>query len=79
MAFGSHLKILVPTMLRLKPRQRAVLVAMLPELANLAVAGLIFGQVLSDRPFSWPLVLVGMAIWLGLVTVTIVLAGVNKS
>ena len=52
---------------------------MLPELANLAVAGLIFGQVLSDRPFSWMLMLVVAALWLVLVAIAIALAGVNKS
>src|SRR5207253_763406 len=36
------------TMLRWKRSQRAVLVAMLPELANLGVAGLVFGQAISD-------------------------------
>ncbi len=66
-------------MLRWKPRQRAVLVAMLPELANLGVAGLVFGQVISDRPFSWPLVAIGIAIWLVLVSFTMWLAGVNES
>jgi len=50
-----------------------------PELANLAVAGLVFGQVISDQPFSWRLVLVGIFLWFGLVAVTIALAGVGKS
>jgi hypothetical protein len=78
-AFGSHLKDAERTMLRWKPRQRAVLVAMLPELANLGMAGLVFGQVIGDRPFSWSLVALGMALWLFLVSVTIAIAGVDES
>ena len=66
-------------MLRWKTRQRAVLVGMLPELANLGVPGLVFGQVISDRPFSWPLVVIGIAIWLFLVSFTMWLAGVDES
>ena len=66
-------------MLRLKSKQRAVLVAMLPELANLGVAGLVFGQVISDRPFSWSLVALGGALWLLFVSIAIYIAGVGKS
>ena len=66
-------------MLRWKPRQRAVLVGMLPELANLGVAGLVFGQAISDRPFSWRLVMIGIAIWLCLVFVTVWLSGGDES
>ena len=66
-------------MLRLKSKQRAVLVAMLPELANLGVAGLVFGQVISDRPFSWSLVALAGALWLLFVSIAIYLAGVGKS
>ena len=62
-----------------KPRQRAVFATMLPELANLAMAALGFGQALSDRPFSWPLVVAGIALWAGLVAVTVAVAGVEES
>ena len=36
----------------IKPRQRSELVTLLREAANLGLAGLVFGQVVSDRPFS---------------------------
>jgi len=52
---------------------------MLPELANLAMAALGFSQALSDRPFSWPLVIAGIALWAGLVAVTVAVAGVDES
>ena len=64
-------------MLRWKSRQRAVLVGMLPELANLGVAGLVFGQAISDRPFSWSLIVTGIGIWLVLVSVAMWLAGAD--
>jgi hypothetical protein len=66
-------------MLRWKPRQRAVLVTVLREVANLGMAGLVFGQVISDRPFSWPLIVLGVALWVTLGSLTIWLAGVDES
>ncbi len=65
-------------MLGWKRRQWAVLVHTLPDLANLAVAGLVFGQVLSDRPFSWWLVLVGAALWVTAVSITITIEGFDE-
>lgn len=37
-------------MIGLQPAQRRVLVAHLPELANVGAGSLLFGQFLSDRP-----------------------------
>jgi len=65
-------------MLRLKAKQRAVLVAILPELANLGVAGLVFGQGIGDRAFSWSLVALAGALWLLFVSIAIYLAGVKS-
>ena len=62
-----------------KPKQREVFVTLLPELANLAMAALGFGEALSDRPFSWALVIAGIALWAGLVAVTVAVAGVDES
>jgi hypothetical protein len=39
-------------MLRLKPKQREVLVDKVPDVANLVAASTFFGQFLMDRPFS---------------------------
>ncbi len=59
--------------LRLSKGQRAVLVNRLPELANFAVGSLLFGQFLSDRPFSMLLAGVSAALWLVLMGVTFAL------
>ena len=65
-------------MLRWKREQRAVLVTMLPDLANLGVAGLVFGQVISDRPFSWSLTILGVGLWFTCVSIAVWLAGANE-
>jgi hypothetical protein len=40
------------TMLRLKREQRALVADKVGDLANLAAAGLVFAQFVSDQPFS---------------------------
>jgi hypothetical protein len=62
------------TMLLLNREQRAMLVDKLPDVANLAVGALSFGQFLADRPFSSTLAICGAAIWLALMAWTIALA-----
>ena len=66
-------------MLRWKPRQRGELVTLLRDAANLGLAGLVFGQVVSNRPFSWPLTVFGLVQWLLLGSFTIWLAGVDEA
>ena len=61
-------------MLELNERQRAVLIAALPNTANVAAGGLIFGQFVSDRPFSVALALTGIAAWAALIGWSIFLA-----
>ena len=61
-------------MIRLRSAQRRVLIAHLPELANVAVGSLLFGQFLSDRPYSLPLAAVGVASWALLIVVVFVIA-----
>ena len=61
-------------MLRLKPAQRRVLVAHLPELANVAAGLLLFGQFLSDRPYSIALAIVGVVAWSILIGAVFLLA-----
>jgi len=53
----------VETMVRLRPAQRRMLVAHIPPLANLAAGSLLFGQFLSDRPYSPAIALVGAGTW----------------
>ena len=64
-------------MLRLKPRQRAVAVEKLPDLANVIAGLLVFGQFVDDEPVSIWLVAAGLAIWLILAWATLFLAGGN--
>jgi len=54
-------------MLRLTERQREMFIDKLPDLGNLAAAGLIFGQVLMER-FSLAVALIGGLLWLTLVS-----------
>jgi hypothetical protein len=61
-------------MLRLKPAQRRVLVAHLPELANVGAGSLLFGQFLSDRPYSVGLAVLGVVAWSILIGVVFLLA-----
>jgi hypothetical protein len=48
-------------MLRLKLRQRDLLIEKLPDVANLTAASTFFGQLLTDRPFSFVVALTGVA------------------
>ncbi len=65
-------------MLRWKPRQRAVLVSVLPGLANLGYAALVLGPVISQRPLPGLLMAIGFTQWLLLVGVTLAIAGVDE-
>lgn len=62
-------------MLRLNPRQRAVILEKLPDLANVIAGVLVIGQFVGDEPASVWLVIVGLAIWAGLASITLVIAG----
>jgi type IV secretory pathway TrbD component len=53
------------------------MVTMLREIASLGAAGLVFGQTVSDRPFSWLLVALGIATWLVFASLAVWLAGVE--
>ena len=62
-------------MLRLKPRQRAVMVDKLPDLANLVAGVLVLGQFVGEEPTSIWRVVVGFAAWTVLAGVTLLIAG----
>ena len=62
------------TMLLLNRAQRAMLVDKMPDVANLAIGALSFGQFLADRPFSFTVALCGLAIWVVLIAWAISLA-----
>ena len=67
------------TMLELRGRQRAVLVDKLPDLANVAVGAMSFGQFLSGQPFSFKLALAGIGVWFILTGFAVSLAGKDRS
>lgn len=62
-------------MLRLNPRQRAVIVEKLPDLANLAAGILVLGQFVGEELASVWRMVVGAALWTGLAGITLVIAG----
>ena len=55
-------------------RQRCVLIDKLPDTANLALAGLLFGQAASDRGFSLSLASAGVAMWAAFMAGSVILA-----
>ena len=61
-------------MLRLTQRQRELLLDKWPDLANLAVAGLVFGQFLGTEPFSWRLAVGGLLVWMAISILMLALA-----
>lgn len=51
------------TMVGLTTEQRGMLLDKLPDIANLALGATVFGQFLSDQPFSFGVAALGMATW----------------
>ena len=62
-------------MLRLTSDQRRTLIEKLPDAANAAMAGLVFGQFVAERPVSFDVALCGVALWALLFMCAMVLAG----
>ena len=62
-------------MLRLKPIQRAILAAKLPDLANLVMAAITIGFLLGEPRASAGLVVAGFAVWVGVVLVVLRISG----
>jgi len=63
------------TMLELSPAQRVLLAETLRDIANVAAGAMVFGQFLTERPFSPSLGVLGMAVWICLVVSAIAVAG----
>jgi hypothetical protein len=61
-------------MLRLNARQRTVLLEKVPDVANLAIGALLFGQVVGSQPVSRWLALTGFLIWIVLMAITLSIA-----
>ena len=62
-------------MLRLKPRQREVLVDKFPDLANVGAGLFVFGQFVGQQPPSMFLLGVGVAAWAVLIIIALMVAG----
>jgi hypothetical protein len=60
-------------MLDLDRGQRALLADKLFDAGNVAAGGMVFGQFVANRPFSVFLAVVGLAIWLTSLMVSVVL------
>lgn len=65
-------------MLRLTKERRDILAEKLGDLANLAVAALVFGQAIGQDAFSVGTATAGMAIWLLLTLFTLILKGQRR-
>ena len=58
-------------MLHLNERQRDVLTDKLPDTANVVMAGTVVGQAVTGQGFSAILALVGLALWTGLIALSL--------
>ena len=65
-------------MLRLTERRRGLLTEKLPDLANLAIGALVFGQFLGAEPFSYRLLAMGILLWVVLMTAAWLGAGERR-
>jgi hypothetical protein len=61
-------------MLESSPEQRHVLVDKVPDVANIAVGALVFGQVLGEQRFSFVVAVLGASTWAGLLAWSLFLA-----
>ena len=66
-------------MLEFTGAQRAFLAETLRDAANVAAGAMVFGQFLSERPFSFVLGGLGVSVWGLLVVVATVFFGRNQS
>jgi hypothetical protein len=65
-------------MLRFTPGRRELLAEKFADLANFAVAGLVFGQAVSQEMFSPAVGLAGAGIWLGCPVIAFALKGGSR-
>jgi hypothetical protein len=77
---GTGLAVLNPetlmlTMVGLAKEQRRMLIDKLPDAANIALGGLVFGQFLGDRPFSVGVAVLGIVTWAAFLGGAFVLGG----
>lgn len=56
-------------------KQRTLVADKLFDVASVAVGGMVFGQFLTERPFSILLAVIGLAIWVTLFVVSVAVEG----
>ena len=66
------------TMVGLTPDQRALVADKLGDIGNLAAAGLVIAQFVSDRPFSLRVALSGVLVWLVVIVSAVAVKGRRK-
>ena len=62
-------------MVRLKAEQRRVIVDKVPDLADIGADVFIFWQFVGQQPASFRLFVLGVLIWVGVMAVSVVIAG----
>ena len=65
-------------MLRLTTRRRAILAEKFGDLANFAVAALVFGQAVGQDAFSLAVGVAGIAMWAVFMVITFALSGESR-
>ncbi len=67
------------TMVELGPRQRVLLAETSRDIANIAAGATVFGQFLGERPFSPPIAIGGVILWVCVVIFAIRLMGKEEA
>lgn len=65
-------------MLRLTDRRRSLLAEKFSDLANFAVAALVFGQAVGQEPFSLWVGVAGIATWVALMLIAFAISGETR-
>lgn len=65
-------------MVRLTAEQRVVLVDKVPDLANLGVGVLVFGQFVGPQPVSFWLLSAGLVLWAVFIGAVLLIAGDSR-
>jgi len=66
-------------MIELNAKQRAPVADKLFDAANVAAGAMVFGQFLSDDPFSTTVAILGLGIWITFVVASVALEGRRRS
>ena len=61
------------TVLDWNPRQRALVADKPFDAGNVAAGGMLFGQFVTDRPFSLALAVIGVVVWVAFFAISVAL------